>query len=71
MEQKMEVLIFFKYAQKGIFPKNDSLKIINFDHSPGSNKFVLTSLLVFACIHFEFQQVWLQWRRGGGTLFCF
>ena len=50
----MEVLIFFMYAQKrAIFPKK---KKNNFDHSLGFNRFILTSLLVFVCIHFTFNK---------------
>ena len=40
------------------------------DHSTGLLSLILTTLLDFACFYFECQQKWLQWRRGGGTLFC-
>ena len=38
--------------KKGQFSKKKN----NFDHSLGFNRFILTSLLVFVCIHFTFNK---------------
>jgi len=42
---------FFEYIhKKGSYTKRGNLKKINFDHSLGSNRFILTSLLFF-CLY--------------------
>ena len=58
MHQKVNVLIFLIYAQKGQFwRKKINLTILL------SSLALLLSLLVFTCFHLNFSNM-LQWRRG-------